>query len=133
MKLSQTIIIEVKPDYFVFINDDIKYVFETCVNYKLQDGEPVPVAIGESQEIPDTTLLHLFDPASGTDIDKFGFLRLFLEYGIGKTFEKRTFPALKPLVIFKGVETLQKALVGYHYGILYQAGLLAGARDIVFE
>jgi hypothetical protein len=133
MKLSQTITIEVKPDYFVFINDDIKYVFETCVNYKLQDGEPVPVAIGESQEIPDTTLLRLFDPESGTDIDKFGFLRLFLEYGIDKTYEKGRFPTLKPLVIFKGVETLQKELFGYHYGILQYAGLLAGAREVVFE
>lgn len=133
MKLSPTITIEVKPDYFVFINDDVKYVFETCIQYALQDGEPVPMAIGEAQEMPDTALLRLFDPESGTDIDKFGFLRLFLEYGIGKTFEKRAFPVLKPVVIFRGAETLNKPLCGYHFGILHQAGLLAGAREVVFE
>ncbi len=133
MKLSQTIIIEVKPDYFVFINDDIKYVFETCINYTLRDGEPVPVAIGEKQEMPDAKLLFLFDPESGVEIDKFGFLRLFLEYGIDKTYEKGRFPTLRPVVIFKGAESLQKPLFGYHFGILHQACMLAGARDVIFE
>ncbi len=133
MKLAQTIVIEVKPEYFVFINDDVKYVFETCINYTVRDGEPVPVAIGEAQEAPDTSLLRLFDPESGVEIDKFGFLRLFLAYGIEKTYEKGRFPTLKPVVIFHGADTLKKPLFGYHYGILHQAGLLAGAREIRFE
>ncbi|MFZ5880503.1 MAG: hypothetical protein ACOY0R_14130 [Chloroflexota bacterium] len=133
MKLAQTIIIEVKPDYFVFINDDVKYVFETCIHYTLRDGEPVPVSIGESEGTPDTQALRLFDPESGVEIDKFGFLRLFLEYGIGRTFEKGRFPALKPVIVFRGAETLKKPLFGYHYGILHQAGLLAGAREVRFE
>jgi hypothetical protein len=133
MKLAQTIVIEVKPEYFVFINEDVKYVFETCVNYTIREEMPIPVAIGENRDIPDATLVHLFEADTGHEVDKFGFLRLFLEYGIGKTFEQKRFPALKPVIIYRGAETLRKALVGYHMGILHQAGLLAGAREVRFE
>jgi hypothetical protein len=133
MKLAPTIIIEINPEYFLFIQDDVKYVFETCVNYTVREGVPAPVAIGENREIPDATLVHLFGKETDYDMDKFGFLRLFIEYGLEKVTEQKRFPSLKPLIIFRGAETLKEALVGYHFGILHQAGLLAGAREVRFE
>ncbi len=135
MKLVPTIIVDITSDYFEFTEGDFQIRLETCLNYTIEEGIFKPVTIGQNIKISGTNFVRLFDPdfQNNLAINKMDFLEWFLEYAIGKIFEKRFFPALKPLVIYRGAEKLDKILCGYQRGVLEIAALLANARTVRFE
>lgn len=124
--------VNVTPERFVFQSDEKALELDTCIHYLLEGQEVTPVAIGDRVEIPNARFTDLFkseDPL----IDHFYLLRLLLEYGIGKVFEKKFLSASKPELIFHGVEKLHKILGGYQFGIFETAAMQAGARQVEFE
>ena len=134
MKIGPEIIVEVTLDYFVFSEGKKQLRLDTCMNLAIDNGETIPVSIGENKGVSDATLVYLFKPnPTNPKWEKQGLLQAFMEYGIGKIFEERRFPPLRPLIIFKNDVKLSELLCGYQKGILEYAAMSGGAREVRFE
>ena len=94
-----------------------------------------PVQIGKNANMPGTILIGVFDIKSELPFpgDKFPFLQMLFEYGIGKMFEQQRLPMLKPLIIIRGVDSLREILGGYQYALIATAFIKAKARFVRFE
>ncbi len=135
MKLSPTITVEVDPDYFKFTNGNNQIQLETSLNFIMENNLYTPMQIGGNKDIPGSICINLFDPniKENPELNRFNALQLFIEYGIGKMFEKKLLPQLRPLIIFQKDEKLSKIFCGYQKGLLQSVAILAGARDVQFE
>src|SRR5512138_3699424 len=116
MKLIPEIVINISPESFHFICEDRQFLLDTCVHLEYdENGNYQFISIGEKTIIPDTVFVALFENQPlDPSIERFDLLTGFMEYGIGRIFEKSRRPALKPKIILKGVENFSKHFSGYH-------------------
>ncbi|RJP53071.1 MAG: hypothetical protein C4583_05450 [Anaerolineaceae bacterium] len=133
MKLFSEIIIEVMPDRFLFTWDTDHIEMETIINFEpntyklLSTGKPIGTNNGVS--------VNLFsnNPPFKIDVDKAELLNTFMQTVIGKLAAKKRFLILRPIVIYKGDESLSSILCGYQRALLTAAAIAGGARAAKFE
>ncbi len=135
MKLIPEIVIQINPETFHFIFEDHQLILDTCVHLKYDEhGHYQFVSIGEKSVIPDTVFVSLFENQPlDPSIERFDLLTGFMEYGIGRMFEKVRRPILKPKIILKEANTFQTYFSGYHKFFLEAMALAGGAREVKFE
>lgn len=135
MKPSPEITIHVSPERFEFNCGEEQFSLETSVCLQFDEqGNYQFVAIGEKADIPDSIYIRLFDnqPLNPT-IERFDLITGFMEYGLGRCFEKVRNPFRKPAITIKGIENFKTYFSGYHKFFVEAMALAGGAKDIRFE
>lgn len=134
MKILPEITLHITPAHFEFRYKEKNFSLEPFINFDLIADKVIPVTIGENKEIPGLTLINLLDPKETFNKDEKHILfQFFMEYGIGKCFEKNFFPTLRPVVVFKGDKQLEILFCGYQRFFLERITLLSGASAVRFE
>ena len=133
MGISPEITVTINPNLIEFQWKENLIRLEPYVNMDMNKRSPV--RIGENSEYPNTFLVGVFDPKSEIPSypDKFPFLQMIFEYGIGKMFEKRRIPILKPIIIVHGIESLKGIFFGYQHALIATAFMKANAYTVRFE
>jgi hypothetical protein len=133
MGISPEITITINPNFIEFQWKENLIRLEPYVNMDMNKRSPV--RIGENSEYPNTVLVGVFDPKSEIPSypDKFPFLQMIFEYGIGKMFEKQHLPMLKPIMIVRGIDSLKEVFFGYQHALIYTALIKAHAQTVRFE
>lgn len=133
MGISPEIIVTISPNSVQFQWKENQLQLEPYVNINV--SQMAPVRIGEKVEIPGTILIGVFDPKSELPSypDKFPMLQMIFEYGIGKMFERRYFPMLKPIMIVRGIDSLKDIFFGYQRSLIHTAMIKANAQAVRFE
>jgi hypothetical protein len=134
MGLSPEINVEIYPEFFTFSYESQTIRVDTLVAVTTDDKRKV-IAIGGNRHGPDDLPIALFSAIQDLpqDIDKLDLLTTFFEFSIGKLFANKKLPVLRPMMIFHGVQHLEKILCGYHLSIIKLAALNGGARGIRFD
>jgi hypothetical protein len=135
MKLLPEIIINVRPEQFEFICGDEQFSIDTTVTLQYdENGNYQFVSIGEKADVPDAIHVRLFENQPlDPSIERFDLLTGFMEYGLGRCFEKIRNPFRKPKVTIKGAESFRTHFSGYHKFFLEAMALAGGAKDIKVE
>ena len=135
MNLRPTILIDLSSEYIDFTFKKQSIRFAAYMNIRIHEGEVVPIAIGEKREYPSSILLGIydFDEITKYNLEKTALLKLMMDYGIGKLFEKLWYPPRRPLVIFRGHKNLAGMLGGEYQKTLEQVAIQAQAWKVEFE
>lgn len=135
MNLRPTILIDLSSEHIDFTFKKQSIHFAAYMNVQIHDGDATPIAIGEKQEYPNSILLGIydFDEIAKLNLKKTALLKLMMDYGIGKLFERLWYPPRKPLVIFRGHKNLA-GMLGYEYKkSLEEVAIQAQAWKVEFE
>ena len=133
MGLSPEITVEVDPKLFTFSYESQVMRLEPLITVATEDWKVI--AIGERRSEPGVLTIALFEMNQSLprDVEKMDLLTAFMRFAIGKLFEKKKLPVLRPKVIFHGVQCLEHILCGYHRILLETATLASGARAVRFD
>jgi hypothetical protein len=134
MGLNPEITIEVNPEFFTFSHGMQTIKVDTLVTVLNNEKQEI-IAIGENRTGSGIITIALFRANQNLPqgIDKLDLLTAFFDYALGKLFENKRVPVLRPLMIFHGVQSLEQILCGYHLSLLKSAALNGGARGIRFD
>jgi hypothetical protein len=126
--------VEVNPESFTFSYQNRTIRVATLVTVAIEDKRKI-IAVGENLQEPTVLTIPLFnsDQELSRDIDKLDLLTAFFAFSIGKIFKEKKLPVLRPLMIFHGVQQLEKILCGYHTSLLKEAVINGGARGFRFD
>lgn len=132
--LSDTVMIQIHPDHFYFSTRRVNLQFRTFINIHVVKGKWRVHSVGEELAgSPDVHRIDLFLnselPPGGNRSEAF---EAFLRYAIEKL-HRKTRNIIRPLIIVKGAQSLDKILVGYQYNFLKRILGEAGAREVRFE
>ena len=121
-------------DHVVFRSGSKTESLEPVVYLSVAPGARRLLAVGGSSGLTEAFVsIHLFDgePLRNQDLKKHEILEAFLRYGFAKLHNRSAF--IRPRAIFYGTEAVAKAFGGYEQGVLEQAAVAAGAREVIIK
>ena len=134
---SQRIIVDVSPTMFTFRTKDNSFSIQPSVNIFEENEKVNIIAFGENapESEPRIKQINIFNKEAHLTErkNKPDFLQAFLEYCIGKTFQLKFLPQVRPIVFILGSNKFDTLLCGFQKDILESAFLSAGASKVFFD
>ena len=134
---SKRIIVYVSPTMFTFRTKDNSFSIQPSVNVFEENGEIKIFSIGENapESEPGIKQINIFNEEVHLTErkNKPDFLQAFLEYCIGKIFQLKFLPQVRPVVFILGSNKFDTLLCGFQKDILESAFRSAGASKVFFD
>ena len=134
MRLGPEITVDIAPEFFTFSYKSHSIKVNTTVTVTADDKKKV-ISVGENRLEPGQLTIGLFnaDQVIPQDFNKVDLLTAFIAFGMGRVLEGAKLLFFRPILVFHGIEQLERILCGYHMPLLKAAAFGGGARGIRFD